>query len=452
MIMIKRFIFALFLSLPLSFYGQSIMERLETMYKVQRKETIEEIAQKYGITVAELEQANPEIIGEKLKKGTLLIIPQKTKTKTLPEPVEVPEITTPQIQESYQTLKIGILLPLEERTPRAAKLLEFYQGFLMAVDSIKKEGTNVEIYTWNCGKTENDILNTLQNPIVAEMTAIIGPADNAQIGILADFCRGHHIRHIIPFANNHTYEGFPLQYIATAGNYVVQREAAKKICSNQYDNRNYIHLKSSYTDNKGELFLQHINTILSGVGQKMKMLNIESDMTAYESVIQQYQHNIIIPDNCDQRTLNILFSQLNLFTQLHPEYKISIVGYPEWQTYTSNFLREFYMYNTCIYTPYFTNPLDKKTTQFEQNFSKNFNTSQQINFPRYGMFGFDLGYYFMNGLAKLGDNFEIRQGELNYNPFQHHFQFHKYKENDGYTNHSVQLIRYTPQQTIEQIK
>lgn len=451
--MTKRIIFFFLMCMHLSSFAQSVMDHLEKMHQVQRKETLEEIAQKYGISLAELELANPEINRNKLKKGTFLIIPESKKEITnVIEEVAVQESVTPQTQKNYNSLKVGVMLPLEERSPRVSKLIEFYQGFLMAVDSVKKEGTNVEIFTWHCGKTTEDMLNTLKNQQIAEMDLIFGPADQEQIGILADFCRGHQIRHVIPFANTHTYEGFPLQYIATAGNYVVQREAARKICSAPYDNRNYIQLKSNYTDNKGELFLQHMSAILSEQGQSMRTLNIEGDITAYESAIIQYRHNIIIPDNCDLRTLNILFAQLNLFKQTHPDYKISIVGYPEWQTYTNNLLLEFYTYDTYIYTPYYVNPLEDKTTIFEKNFSQNFNKNQQMSFPRYGMLGFDIGYYFMHGLAKLGDTFEERQGELNYSPFQHHYQFHKYAENDGFTNHSVQIIHYTPQQTIEQIR
>lgn len=429
------------------------MDNLEKMHQVQRKETLEEIAQKYGVSLAELELANPDVTRNKLKKGTFLIIPKK-KTEVANVTAEIPEqeILAPQIQNTYNSLKVGILLPLEERTARASKLIEFFQGFLMAVDSVKKEGTNVEVFTWHCGKTAEYIQDLLQNPQIAEMNVIFGPADQEQTGILADFCRGHHIRHVIPFANTQTYEGFPLQYLATAGNYVVQREAAKKICNAPYDNRNYIHLKSNFTDNKGELFLQHISTVLSEQGQSMRVLNIEGDLTAYESAINQYKHNIIIPDNCDQRTLNILFAQLNLFRQTHPDYKISIVGYPEWQTYTTSMLREFYTYDTYIYTPYYVNPLEGKTTVFEKNFTQNFNKSQKLSYPRYGMLGFDLGYYFMHGLATLGDTFEQRQSELMYAPFQHHFQFHKYAENDGFTNHAVLLIHYTPEQTIEEIR
>lgn len=451
--MAKRFIYLLLLCIPLKVFAQSALEHLQNMHTVQRKETFYEIARKYGVSITELELANPDVNKEKLKKGTLLIIPKhKEEAEPTPATEEVIATPAPQIRLSYETLKVGILLPLQEKTPRAAKLLEFYQGFLMAVDSVKKEGKNIEVYTWHCGKTTDEMLNLLQTPKIAEMTVIFGPADNEQIGLLADFCRGHHIRHVLPFANTHTYEGFPQQYIATAGNYVTQREAVKKICGNAYDNRNYIHLKTNYTDNKGELFLQHVKTFLNEQGQSIRELNIEADTTAYESVMNLYRNNVIIPDNCDQRTLNILFAKLNLFTQIRPDYKISIIGYPEWQTYTSNQLREFYKYDTYIYTPYFYNPLDAKTAQFEAGFRKNFNTSMQVSFPRYGMLGFDLGYYFMHGLATLGDTFEVRQGELTYNPYQHYFQFNKYAENDGFTNHAVQLIHYTPQQTIEQIR
>ena len=70
----------------------------------------------------------------------------------------------------------------------------------------------------------------------------------------------------------------------------------------------------------------------------------------------------------------------------------------------------------------------------------------------YGMMGFDMGYYFLRGLSRYGDFFEQRQGEMQLQPVQHPFRFVGGSGDEGYTNRAIQLVHYTPDQKVEQIR
>lgn len=59
----------------------AVQSRCRDMHKVKRKETIYSISKEYGITEAELIEANPELKGKnKIKKGSFLCIPYPTTT------------------------------------------------------------------------------------------------------------------------------------------------------------------------------------------------------------------------------------------------------------------------------------------------------------------------------------------------------------------------------------
>ena len=73
-------------------------------------------------------------------------------------------------------------------------------------------------------------------------------------------------------------------------------------------------------------------------------------------------------------------------------------------------------------------------------------------FPRYGLFGFDLAYYFMNGVSRLGDFFEEKQHNLNYRMLQHGFSFEQVNADAPRINRQLILIHYTPEQKVEIIK
>lgn len=441
-------------------YGQNTLSMLGSMHKVQKKETLWSIAQKYGITVEALEEANPEIKGKKLKKGTMLTIPpaqiqpvQTPITEEIPQNNETAVIppAKPKVS-SYKTINVAVILPLLGKDTQCARMVEFYQGFLMAVDSIKKNGTSINVYAWDCGNTAEKMRQILNENNLGDMNLVIGPANQEQSALLAAKCKEMKVRYAVPFATNLSTDDNPLLYLATAGNYVVQKEASRKLCNNNTAECNYICYKSQVKDEKTGFFVGHITDRLREMGKDLSVLNESHSKEELENALSRFKPNIIITDNADIRTLNILISQLNAFIQANPDYKISLIGHPEWLSYTGSLLAEYFKYDTYIYSPYYTNPLAKNTALFERKFKENFRQDLLADTPRHSMMGFDLGYYFLFGMARFGDDFEFRQGELQFNPFQQDFRFHQYDTTGGFTNHAVQIIHYTPEQTIEQIR
>lgn len=423
--------------LPTLTWGQNVMSVLNRIHQVQKGETLSEIAIRYGISEEELLAANPEIKKKKLKKDTFLCIPtrQEVKEETpVPEPAE--ETTVAEIRD----LKVGVVLPLEEKTEKGAKMIEFYQGFLMAADSVKKEGKNLDIYAWNSGNRKADIeeLINKQEQSLAQMNIIFGPADVLQIPAMADFCTRNGIKLVLPFANSQNEEGHPLLYKATPSSVTTAKIAARFVATNM-PNRNYIIVKTNQEDEKGKAFTATLTEELAKWGQTPRVLNVEGDEFAYEMSLNQFKENCLVPDNVGVKALNILISNMNSILEKHSDYKVSMLGYPEWQTYTGTLLKDFFRYDTSIYSTYFFNPLSEQTDQFQKAYAKNFGKPMQINYPVFSMMGFDLGYYFMHG-------------EKSVEPYQHNFRFTSEKEGSGCTNNFIQLIHYTPEEKIELIK
>ena len=145
-------------------WGQNTLSALDNMHSVSKGETWESVAADYGVSVSELQAANPDISSKKLKKGKLLIIPQKPQ----PAPaVEVPEEPASVIRTVFSDLKVGVLLPFSDKN-----MLEFYRGLLMAADSVRKNGVNLDIYTWDCGTTTEQIGRLL--PQISGLDVLFG--------------------------------------------------------------------------------------------------------------------------------------------------------------------------------------------------------------------------------------------------------------------------------------
>lgn len=445
----KQLFIILFLALPSLLYSQGTMDVLNNLYTVQKGETAYSIALSHGITLEALQQANPDvdIMKGKIKKGTLLTIPRPAvrESYTVAEAPEQIQL----LREKYDTVRVGVLLPFEENSERAAKFIEFYRGFLMAADSIKQEGTHIEIHALHSGNTAEEMSSLLQTNDLSTLHAIFGPADQAQVPALNAYCNTHAIRLVVPFpAPNTSITGNPLLYLATPANALTQQGAAT-IVGKVLSERNFIILDSHEADARGGNMIEALRQELGRSGVALRTMPIDGDDMAFESALNQLRPNCIVPNNTSIKTLNLFFSRFKAFLETHPQYKIALLGYPEWQTYTNTLLRDFYAYDTYIYSTFYRNPLLSKTANFERQFTQNFQSPMAVTYPRYGMMGFDLAYYFIHGLAHLGDTFEEKQSELRYSPFQNHYKFQRDGEGNGFLNRAVMLVHYTQEQTIE---
>lgn len=425
-------------------HGQSILSELDGMHTVAKGETWESIAASHGISIDELRAANPDVRKKKPKKGTLLIIPKPP----VPEPIPVPEEPQPLIRTSMTDLKVGVLLPFSDK-----KMLEFYRGFLMAADSVRRGGTNIDIYAWDCGTTSSKI-----EPLLSELNGldiVFGPSSPTQIPLVAEACKTEGIRLVLPFWSGQALLDYPMTYNASAPNSIVYAAAVKKLMS-YYPDRNFVIAHSGKAEeegnNPGKTLVETLSRTLSERQGNSRKLEIEGDDFAYEAAFNQFRDNMIVLDDSSVPSLNILLSRLKDFLRKHPQYRVSLIGYTEWLEETEHLLDNLFACDTYIITPYYYNVLDSRTDLFERAYSSNFRTTVSRTSPRYAALGYDLGCFFLSGLACLGDTFEQMNVSLRQEPYQNWFNFERDPSGLGFTNHFVQFVHFTKENKIELIR
>lgn len=428
---------------PLLLYGQNTFSTLGDMHSVSKGETWESIAADLGVSVPELQAANPDVSGKKLKKGSLLIIPKAAPDTTkLTPPVE--KVEEAPARTSISDLKVGVLLPFSD-----VKMVEFYRGLLMAADSVRRSGVNLDIHAWDCGIKVAHIDSLL--PGLSGLDVIIGPVSATQIPAVAEVCREQGTRLVLPFWSGQALQNYPLAYNATAPNPVVFNAAVKKLKS-YYAAENYVIVHSGTPDNKGKLFTEALTQSLTQHASPPRVLELEGDDFAYESAFNQFRNNRILIDDSSIRSLNILLAHLKDFRQKHSNYRLSLIGYPEWQDETGRLLGDFYSFDTYIVSPYYYNVLDDRIKRFQRAYEKSFRTPIAEGNPRSAALGFDLGLYFLGGISSLGDTFEQKQGSLSQEPYQNWYQFERTASGMSFSNNFVQFIHFTSENKIEIIR
>ena len=440
----KRILILLYCLCPMLLFGQGILSTLDNMHSVVKGETWESVASEYGVPIIELQAANPDVKGLKLKKGTLLIIPKKPKQYDFVPVTEVPEKPLRVIRTVIPDLKVGVMLPLSDK-----KMVEFYRGLLMAADSVRHSGVNLDIHAWDCGTTTAQIESLL--PQLNGLDVLFGPASAAQVPVLAEACKAQGTRLVLPFFTGLTMQDYPLVYNVAAPNSILFDAAVKKLMT-FYADKNYVIVHSGRTDNKGKLLTEALALSLIQRSITPGTLALGGDDFAYESAFNQFRDNMLVLDDSSLPSLNTLLTHLKEFRSKHPQYRISVLGYSEWQDETESLMDDFFAFDTYIISPYYYNTLDKRNKRFERIYAKTFRAYMLKENPRYAALGYDLGCYFLRGLNTQGDTFEQMQSGVYQEPYQSMFSFERSGSGLSFSNNFVQFIHFTPENKIELVR
>lgn len=429
-----------------------VQPRCRDMHKVKRKETVFSISREYGISEAELISANPELKGEnKIKKGSLLCIPYPSaQTSPSTQPKDIPtdsELFRENRKETerFSTIKAAIILPFLEGVSKgeAARMVEYYEGFLMAVDSLKRTGTSIDLYTYNSGPETASLNSILGKNEMKNMDIIFGPLYQQHISPLSDFAKKNDIRLVIPFTSkdNAVFRNPAVYQINTPQSYLDSEVYDHFV--RQFPHANVIFLEANQQTKDKIDFIKGLKEELKNRSIPMKTLKEDATVESLKAVLRADRENIFIPTSDSNLTLIKILPQLTLLVRDQPESRIHLFGYPKWQTYTKDHLDAFFELDTYFYSSFYTNNLLPAAINFTKNYRRWYGKDMDERYPKYGMLGFDTSYFFLKGLSRYGSEFEKNMQELNLTPIQTGFKFQRVNNWGGFINKKVFFVRFT---------
>ena len=456
---------------------QTDKQAIRTTHKVKRKETIYRITRTYGITEEELYAANPGIKGEKLKKGTVLNIPYSKDDAAILD-VKENQQTVERIQSdaeifnsisqrlqsdslrgSFEGIRVAMILPflLESYSPKEqARMVEYYEGFLMAVEQLKQLGYSYDIYTYDSGSKDSTLEPLINSGELDNMDIIFGalyPEHNKQ---LADFAKKKEIPLVIPFTSKED-DIFrnPMVYVVNTMQSYFYSEVIDHFTV-QFPNANVIFVSDSI-DNKREF----VSALSESFDQRSvpyttiklaDLINPEINEDTLKTMMKEDRENIFIPLSSSEATLGTIIPTLKVLnndTIDLPDYKL--FGYPEWQIYAGNMHNQIYEVDTYFYTSFFSHYTLPEATRFQNEYIRWYNRAPQNIYPRYGMLGYDTGYAFLYAISRHGNNMSNEINKLPFTPVQTGFKFERVNNWGGFVNKKIYFVHYTPTYNIEKI-
>lgn len=415
---------------------------------VKKKETLYAISNQYGVSIEELLDANPQI-GDKLKKGTELCIPYSRDEirANIERQAQVFEKIENNRQESliqhYDVIKIAVIAPFAlnetRRSTEAQKITDFYKGFLLAVDAMKQKGISTEISAYEeIGNDGQSISTVLTEPKLKEANLIIGPFRPANAIKVAAFAADNNIKMVTPMSmRNYDLSAYKnLFQISTPQNIVYEQVFEKFL--HHYSTYNVVFLGMSEMKENVD-FVIGMKGALRNKGVEFKTLGFEN-IAQLPDVLSKEKTNIIIPSSASDKALTSIFNHMAKVDKELAEYKIRFFGYPEWQTFTDH-IDNLSRYNSVFYTTFFANPQSESVTQFNNTFTKWFHREQVRSYPSYGILGYDIGMYFINGLNRKGTSFSAKT-QVPYQGLQTNFRFEGNADGRTAINRGIMFVRF----------
>lgn len=124
------------------------------------------------------------------------------------------------------TIKAAVMLPFmtdgKGNRDEQTRMVEYYEGFLMAVDSLKEKGVSIDLYSYDTHNNTSSIKNILDRSELKSMDIIFGPAYPDQVKPVAEFAKKNNIRLVVPFTSkgNEVFSNPAIYQINTPQSYL----------------------------------------------------------------------------------------------------------------------------------------------------------------------------------------------------------------------------------------
>ena len=439
---LRRF---LLLLLPLMLFLGAAAQRgdIRSRHKVVAGETLFGISKRYGVTVEELKNANPEMKteGYQLKADYYINIPFAPNSG-------VSRLESGTQQAAGKTVRVGVMLPLHDVNGDGKRMVEYYRGLLLACDRLRKDNISVDMRAWNVPE-DADIRMTLLENGADKCNVIFGPLYSKMVKPLADFCKKHDIRMVIPFSitgGDVKNYGQIFQVWQSAD---VLNERLVNCFMERFAYCHPVFIDCGDANSDKGAFTAALRKKLDSKKTYFNLTSLGSADADFAKAFSTDLPNVVILNTGSSPALNSTFAKLNSLKATHPRVQISMLGYTEWFMYTEAFQDYFYKYDVYVPTTYYYNPLSTDTRWVETNYRNWFHTSMMHAIPRFALTGFDQGCFFIGGIAKYGKAFDGGKGQPTYKAVQTPLRFQK--EGKGRQNNTFMFIHYKTDRSIEAI-
>lgn len=456
-------------------------------------ETLYSLEQKYAISREELIRLNPALQNG-LQTGTRLRIPERKKeifsvaVTSNPDSVIVAEVEpeflncNPITGRNIQKYKAALLLPfylqgnehyypsdrnnrmllseieigklrqqfdtgiadsmasasITKIDPRAESFVEFYEGVLLAIDSLQQKGMNIELFVFDA--TNQKMINALlQLDEFRDLDLIIGPVHPEIQESVAAFAAKNRIPMISPLASTGDFENSNSWYFKVNPTREYQIEQTAQYIADEFRNKNFVLLPMSGGSNSQEAKLAALGKtkLLAARQSSNNRENLfheysfqKEGLSGVKPLLDENDENIFIIPTDNEAQVSVAVTNLNAIAE---KFNVVLIGTSNLtklksiQTENYHHIRLRYLSPTFID---YTKPLVRRFVgQYRSTFS--------ADPSQFSHQGFDVSYYFLSALFQYGKDFRGCLPDYPMELTQTVFNFRKVAPMGGFMNYGM---------------
>jgi LysM repeat protein/ABC-type branched-subunit amino acid transport system substrate-binding protein len=467
-------------------------------YMVKEGDTLYSLSRKYGIAVSDLIQLNPQLRWG-LKTGMRLNLTSDSQLSAIgtfvdsTQPAKSPQINLYSAIKcdsvklnrsivSKESIKLVLMLPFHAKAmmelesitndstrrkhpankyrTRGVNFTEFYEGFLLAIDSLKKTGANIALFTYD---TKSDTAQTeeiIKKLAIIKPDIIYGPIMPENIKRVSVYSEQNKIPMILPLTSNKNdiVNGNPYA-ISLLPDIKTEINQCSDYLS-QFNDKNIIliHNEDSLGALKIDEFRETLFAYFSSKANYEEVLYKQIKVS--DTLKQNLSHslmkeidNIVLVLSSSEASVSNIIGLLNINQSFG--YSIQVFGSPVWQSFENLRMELLHQLNTVLYSPFFIDYNNKHTKSFVKKCRnslgyepfKTANTGSGYNFT---FLGYEAGLMFTDAYNHYGPEFLNCLCQLKENMPQSQYQF-KLDSKGGFTNTSINFINFNTDFDIKRI-
>lgn len=419
------------------------------IHKVEAGQTLYSICKLYNVKEEAVIALNPEAKAG-LKIGQDLKIPGKQPGVEIVNVISTPEDTLFTVNKKA-VYNVALMLPLQlwnaaaidpgdqDKNPIPPKVdaaVQFYEGALLAVDSMRRRGmkVNVHVYDMDDGDSAK-VQSVLDKPEFSSMDLIIGPLSPGPFYMASLWAKEHHVAIVSPVspANRVLFKRPDAAKALPSTTTQMEQLAVYMSVRHKTDNIILVSSGNAKDESSASVFSKHINQLLFPQGNDS--IRHTRGMSGLEAKLRTDRTNVLVIPTNSQAFVTDLLRMLN---GLSEKYPIIVYGLSSWMGYDNldpEYLEKLQLHFVASYF------VDYDSSAVTKRFLQRYDHSFHGDPGSFVFSGYDVTLFFLNSLYENGTNFYQKLPETKGQGLQQDFDFVRSDAESGYENSAIRILQ-----------
>ena len=423
---------------------------------VQPGETIYSLSRRFGISQEEFAQLND--VSQGLKAGAIIRIPKSKDAEQTTVADNAAVNTTANLDitfqklDSSQPLNIALMLPMNINSKPNASYVEFYQGFLLGLESVKQTSSgDTKLTVYNTAHDQLKVQQIVNSTMFEGTNLIVGPVYEDELNPVLQYAHKHSVPVVSPLANITAVQSPVLYQLSPA-----PEKKYEKI-ANLLDGGRDIYL--IYASSNDKEFEQEIIRELHGrpysaynysfTDQKSTFTPRNAEARAIESMDDILKGEkpclFIVLANAETDVDRILgtisSSKVALTDRSESSAQYVVMGTSRWGRFGNIDHTSYFNNNVVMISTYHAKRDSKAVRDFDSRYIESYGALPSL----YAYRGYDTAMIFCAGMR--GD-IDYKMLDKRYTPLQTTYKFVEGNAGERYINQEWVRVNYNSNYTI----